>query len=335
MTAAAGDGVTGPERGGRRWSRRAALSVLLGAATAGTGLAVLRADQPADDVDPCPSDPELDYGVNADDAAEVDARLATFGAVGITRVFHGGMLPSTWSSTAEGASASMTTQVSFKTPASSVASGEHDLALRSWMESIPAGWRVYLTYWHEPNDELLDGTMSPAAFRAAWSRLSTLRDQVSLQPDVELSLVPVFMSYLVDTPSGWSDAWVPSAGEVDLLSWDVYGNPATGTGLAGRYPDVASRLDPCLRVTSRLGFTRWAVTEFNTPRRTWDVSEKARTAWLERFRRYAMGEGREVAPELGPPEFLLLWEGVGENWDQRFMTARTTDWWRRVMSCAG
>ena len=322
----------GPGHGRGKWSRRAVLFGLLGTASVGAGVAVLRSDEPAADVRSCPG-AEIRYGVNAQDAGEVAARLADFGAVGITRVFYAGMLPATWSPTREGASLNKATQVSFKTSPAAVASGVHDQALLSWMKSIPSGWRVYLTFWHEPNDELRLGMMSPTDFRAAWTKLSALRSQVSLQPDVELSLVPVFMSYLVDTTTGWSDSWVPSPDEVGCLSWDVYGNPAKGSGLAGAYPDVGSRLNPCLRVTARLGFTEWAVTEFNTPRRTWDATEERRTVWLQSFLEYVIGPGRPVAPELGPPQFLLLWEGVGANWDQRFTTSRTRDWWNGVISC--
>ncbi len=258
-------------------------------------------------------------------------RLTSFGAVGITRVFYAGMLPLTWDLTREGASPDKATQVSFKAPPAEVAAGVHDERLESWLASIPPGWRVYLTYWHEPNDELRNGAMSAADYRAAWSRLSVLAGQASLQPDVVLSLVPVFMGYLADTAWGWSDTWVPTPDEVAFLSWDVYGNPEGGDGLDGTYPEVASTLDPCLRVTSRLGFTKWAVTEFNTPRRTWDDTETDRTIWLEKFRRYALGEGRTVAAALGAPQFMLLWEGQGTNWDQRFSTLNPRVWWNRVI----
>lgn len=313
-----------------RWSRRAFLAALIGATSGGVALA--RSDGPSGETATCSTGDPTRYGVNADAAADVAARLAAFGAVGITRVFYPGMLPAHWVPTSEGASPDRATQVSFKAPPAEVASGVHDELLRSWLVSIPSGWRVYLTFWHEPNDELRDGGFSTADFRAAWSRLSALCAEVAVQPGVVLSLVPVFMSYQVDTETGWSDAWVPSPEEVACLSWDVYGNPTDGAGLAGPYPDVTASLDPCLLVTARLGFTTWAVTEFNTPRRTWDVTESGRTAWLERFRQYAIGCGRQVAPELGAPQLMLLWEGRGANWDQRFRTVTTRDWWQNVIS---
>ena len=146
------------------------------------------------------------YGVNAPGLADVRRRLRTYGSVGIARTFYGGMLPSTWNKNMEGASPDRQTQVSFKTSPAALAAGHHDRALRSWMESIPSGWRVYLTFWHEPNDELRNGAFSGREYRRAWARLSKIRrSQVNLRRGVRLSLVPVFMSYLVGKKTGWSD----------------------------------------------------------------------------------------------------------------------------------
>lgn len=273
------------------------------------------------------------YGVNATTAQDAAARMRTFGAVGITRCFYPAMLPSTWQPSREGSSPDRATQVSFKAPPAAVAAGTHDNVIRSWMNSIPAGWTVHLTFWHEPNDELRDGVFSSGAYRAAWARIARIQHtQAQLRPGVSLRLVPVFMSYQVNTAGAWSDSWVPRPDEVAFVSWDVYGNPSGGVGLDGPYPEASECLDPCLRVTSRLGFATWGVTEFNTPRRTWDPLEAGRTDWLESFRQYALSIGRSVLPALGDPQFMLLWEGLGENWDQRFHTETTKAWWRSVIT---
>jgi len=271
-------------------------------------------------------------GINANTPYEADRRVDTFGGVGMARAFYSGMMPATWNPAVEGASPQHAVQVSFKADPTAVARGVYDTTLLSWMASIPSGWVVYLTFWHEPNDELRAGQFSASDFRAAWSHLSTLRrQQAQLRPDVRLRLVPVFMAYLVDVPGGWSDSWVPRPDEVAFVSWDIYGNPTGGNGLDGAYPPVSASIDPCLRVSSRLGFRRWGVTEFNTPQRSWDVNEQARKQWLEEFRRYALG-GRTTATQLGVPKILLLWEGDGTNWDQRFATNTTRDWWSSVIT---
>ncbi len=201
------------------------------------------------------------------------------------------------------------------------------------MESIPSGWRVYLTFWHKPNDELRNGAFSGREYRRAWARLSKIRrSQVNLRRGVRLSLVPVFMSYLVGKKTGWSDGWVPEPNEVSFVSWDIYGNPFGGDGLRGRYPSPAAGINPCLRASKRIGHRQWGVTEFNTPRRHWDADEHSRKIWLDRFRQHCLNTRRAAVPELGAPKILLLWEGMGTNWDQRFKTRATERWWSGVVS---
>jgi hypothetical protein len=80
-----------------------------------------------------------------------------------------------------------------------------------------------------------------------------------------------------------------------------------------------------------LGFRTWGVTEFNTPRRSWDRDEHGRQRWLEAFARYSAGQ-RSTARRLGAPKLMLLWEGDGTNWDQRFVTKNTRQWWASVIS---
>jgi hypothetical protein len=270
-------------------------------------------------------------GVNVSSAGVYASRRADFGRIGVSRVFHEQGLPAKWTWAQDGLSDEKRVQVSFKTPPASLAEGAEDATIRSWLRSIPAGWTVWLTLWHEPGDELRDGGFSPAEFQAGWRRLSQLVRSDTFAQDVTIYLTPVFGRYLVDTAS-WSDAWVPAPSDVDLLSWDIYGN-ATGTaGLNSPYPDVPELVDTCLRVTERLGFQRWGVSEFNAPRRSWDAGESARVRWLEEFRSYCWSSSRGVAPQLEHPELFLLWEGFGTNWDQNFKTPATRAWWRGVLA---
>jgi hypothetical protein len=270
-------------------------------------------------------------GINVNDRAAYSARLATFGRIGTARVFHSGMLPVRWTWVNDGLSDSRRSQVSFKVPPAALASGTYDATITSWLDSIPHGWTVWLTFWHEPNNELRDGAFTPADFLAAWHRLSRLvRTTSASRPDRVVLLVPTFSRYLLDT-SGWSDGWVPAPSDVDFISWDVYGNPTGGAGLGSSYPPVPPLVDTCLRVTQRLGYQHWGISEFNTPRRTWDTDESQRVKWLETFRSYCCDSSRSTASELRSPEIFQLWEGVGSGWDESFMTPATVDWWRSVI----
>ncbi|MBA2558475.1 MAG: hypothetical protein H0V07_01065 [Propionibacteriales bacterium] len=273
------------------------------------------------------------YGINANDRHGVHARRALCGGyVGVARVFYSGMLPATWNPSKEGASPQSACQVSFKADPASVAAGHFDRRIVSWLNSIPSGWKVYFTFWHEPNDELRAGRFSAASYRAAWARLSHLvRERAHLKRDVRVRLVPVFMAYNVGHAGYWSDSWVPRPSDVAFLSWDIYGNPTGGTGLRGPYPQPRKRINPCLLVTQRLGFEHWGVSEFNAPRRSWDTDESARRRWLARFRQYALSTERNVAPHLGAPRTLMLWEGNGANWNQTFQRDATWKWWSNVV----
>ncbi|MBA2559608.1 MAG: hypothetical protein H0V07_06900 [Propionibacteriales bacterium] len=273
------------------------------------------------------------YGINANDTAGVEARLAVCGGIGVARVYYTRMLPTTWDASKEGASPQAACQVSFKAEPADVAAGQHDATIVSWVESIPAGWLVYLTFWHEPNDELRDGRFSAQSYRAAWSRLSTLvRRQTRVRDGATVRLVPNFMAYQVGVDGQWSDDWVPRPNEVDFVSWDIYGNPTGGDGLSGGYPPPQGPVDPCLRASGRLGFASWGISEFNTPARSWDADESARRSWLTDFHAYAVSTTRQVGPQLGAPRIMLLWEGNGVNWDQTFETAATWAWWRQVIT---
>jgi hypothetical protein len=280
---------------------------------------------------PAPSRPTPLCGINVNSPDVYNSRRADFGRVGVARIFHERGLPQAWTWARDGLSDEKRAQVSFKTPPGSLARGSEDATILSWLRSIPAGWTIWLTLWHEPGDELRAGGFSAAEFQAGWRRLSQLVRQNTQDNDVTVYLTPVFGRYLVDTAS-WSDAWVPAPADVDLLSWDIYGNSTGNAGLNSPYPDVPELVDACLRVTERLGFQRWGVSEFNAPRRSWDASESARVRWLELFKSYCWSSERGVAPQLAHPELFLLWEGFGTNWDQNFKTAATTTWWREVLA---
>lgn len=180
-------------------------------------------------------------------------------------------------------------------PLGELRSGAHDASILAWLATAPSGWQVLLTFWHEPNSELRAGSFTASDYVAAHQRVTQLvRSQ---QWEGTVKTVACYSAYQVDQVDVWSDTWVPAASMVDILTWDVYGNPRGGTGLDGVYPAPALDLNPCLRVTERLGFgTRWGVTEHNTPRRNWDPEE------------------------------------TGTNWDQRFSTDLMRDWWESVVT---
>jgi len=274
------------------------------------------------------------YGINVASATIYSERIATYGRVNIARTYYTGMVPTTWNASKEGLSDAKRVQVSFKSDPTGFAAGTYDTTLISWLASIPEGWTVWLTFWHEPNDELKAGQFSAESYRAAWTHLSlVVRNQVSLSPGTTVLLAPVYMGYQANTASGWSDAWVPLPTEIDVLCWDCYGNPVKG-GVRGVYPAVNGKIDPCLRVTERLGFTDWGISEFNAPKLKYDPKEIERVKWLEGFRAHCQDPNRATAPQLGPPSIMLLWEKKTAYPDQGFYTEATKSWWRNLITAS-
>jgi hypothetical protein len=215
---------------------------------------------------------------------------------------------------------------------SGIAAGNGNSMLRDWLESIPAGWAVWLTYYHEPNDDFRDGSLSVTHFRDAHEQFRTTIDSAALQTGVTVKLTPNFMAYNVhDTPTFFSDSWVPPVGVADLLTFDLYGNPGeftsqttantygapTGAAYGTTYPLVANRMADTFAAIERNGFAdHWGLLEFNTPARDWDTTESNRAQWFTDALAHIM-----APPMTGavPPEIVLLWEAPsGVNWDQRF-----------------
>lgn len=248
------------------------------------------------------------------------------------RRYHSGMLPATFAQTVAQCPEKRTS-VSFKPStgfsAAQLAAGGGNTRLRQWLESIPPGWKVWLTYYHEPNDDFQNGRITPAQFTQAYAQFYPVIQSAALATGVEVKLCANFMAYQLT--SVFSDSWVPAHGTMDLLTFDIYGNPgnntsasgtnkygtATGSGYGTTYPDVVARCRDMFAVIRRLGWQEhWGVLEVNTPARTWDTDESSRALWLTDIYEYFLNP---PLPNGAPPEIVLLWEAPsGVNWDQAF-----------------
>jgi hypothetical protein len=173
-----------------------------------------------------------------------------------------------------------------------LASGNGNARLRSWCLSIPAGWTVYLTYYHEVNDNINAGQLTGAQYTAAYGQfmgvIKNLRDNNLLNAGVTLRLCPNYMSYQLGAPNSahWKDSWIPTQDQCDLVTFDIYGNPGqntpSGTNKYGSsvfphtkydsvYPIVEDRFRLMFDILERTGWAQhWGILELNTPPRNWD-----------------------------------------------------------------
>jgi hypothetical protein len=210
--------------------------------------------------------------------------------------------------------------------------GKYNATMKSWLESIPANWTVYWTFHHEPNSS--SGLELPAAdFVGTYRQMSTCLKAANLADGVKVYITVNFMAQYLRANQGWSDNWVPRKSDgVDILTWDVYGNPgfntspsgsnkyggpATGSGYNTTYPLPADRFAEMFAITDRCGFAdSWGVLEINSPLRNWDATENGRKLWHQDAIKLLL-----KPPMTGSvaPKIVLLWEAPsGANWRQQY-----------------
>lgn len=286
-----------------------------------------------------PADPgAILYGVNTapgDTTASgpytsQTTRLADFGRVPCSRVYYSGQCPTALNGTITGASPEKRCQFSFKgwQPAQIVA-GLADSALTSLAADAQAkGYRLFATYWHEPNKELNTGQYTATDYKNAHIHIAKLLWSLPSK-----NVVTPMLNYSAPNASGgnaWDDSWLPTFAQLGnpnaVMSWDSYGNPSGGTGLDGAYPEPSKVFTQMYQKTQQFGYEangRWGVTEFNTPRRNFDSNEAQRGPWIQ-----AAVDYLKALPTT--PHHVFLWEGDGVQFDQNFYTSNTRSVWRAI-----
>lgn len=252
----------------------------------------------------------------------------------MVRHYYSGMLPNTFDLTVAGFPEKRAC-VSFLngsfTPAQ-IASGSANSIVESYVQSIPAGWTVYITYRHEANGHIPDAMTGPE-FVGAYNQLSPVIRGATLRAGVTVKWVQNFMAFQL-TGTTWSDSWVADPSVIDLLTFDgygnpgqntsasgsnVYGGPATGSGLGATYPLPATRYHDMFAIIERTGYAqRWGILELNAPARDWDTRETGRAKWhqdvLALFQNPPMKNG-------SAPDVVLIWEmdqSTGAKWPQQY-----------------
>ena len=87
-------------------------------------------------------------------ADQVNRIIGQYGTLGAAKIFYQGNLPATFNKSYEGLVPGKTVAVCFKPSQSALASGSLDAWITSYIDSIPAGWKVMLVNWQEPDDEM-------------------------------------------------------------------------------------------------------------------------------------------------------------------------------------
>lgn len=209
-----------------------------------------------------------------------------------------------------------------------LAAGNYNATMTSYLNSIPAGWTVFWVFHHEPNTGTameIDATQ----YVQVYHQMRLCLNAASLASGTHVYITSNFQHI---TGMTWSDTWVPAKADMDILTWDLYGNPGYNTSTSGSnqyggpatgklygttYPDVATRLSSMFTITDRVGMaSSWGILEFNTPSRDWDTSENGKALWHQDYINTCMNP-----PMTGnnPPKIMLAWEAIdGVQFDQSY-----------------
>lgn len=257
------------------------------------------------------------------------------GRAPMVRHYYSGMLPATFDLTTAGfpeKRACVSFQADGTFTAAGLASGSGNARLLSYVQSIPAGWRVDIVPRHEANLHI-PGEWSGAQFVAVFAQMYPVIQGATLRAGVTVKLNPNFSAFQLSGAT-WSDSWVPTPDICDDLTWDMYGNPgnntsasgtnkyggpATGSGYGTSYALLGPRTQQMFAITERLGFAqRWGILELNAPARDWDTNETGRALWHKDA--LALTQNPPMA-NGSAADVVLIWEmdqSTGAKWDQSY-----------------
>ena len=262
------------------------------------------------------------------------------------------MLPSTWPSDWILRSPNKQINVCFSQPVGavngstnpSVNRGSYDAMILNFLAIVPADWTVYVSYYHEYNRWIIDGTWTSAEFAAAFLRIGNLI--ANNQPPSGATVYNVPCINGPWTVAGFSNSQIPLAStmpEGTILQFDCYGNPNGADGLPSGYKHYGTRYHPAAQIVDMIysaaqarGYTAdgydWAIGEFNAPLRVGthnvnnpdatgngtqspnDISGAQRAQWITDYVNSCLNRAK-------PPHHILLWSGAGSLWNQNFGTA--------------
>jgi hypothetical protein len=194
-----------------------------------------------------------------------------FGALPAVRIF-GDQVPAHWndSATLRALGTGSAVIFSFQGDMDAIAAGADDARLTSFLQSKPAGVKVWVALKHEPEDQVRDGVFTAAQFRAATAHVAPVIRRAGGIPTT------ILMAWTLDPHSGrnWHDFYTPA---IDAFGFDAY-----NSGQHKKVPDYKAPqafVDPVLAVARETGKSfGWA--ELGSPCVSTDPTCVGRAAWL-------------------------------------------------------
>lgn len=179
---------------------------------------------------------------------ESDARAA-LGAPQIYRHFPGAALPGSFVGT-RAQTMAPSAIISFKYSPADILAGTYDTQIKAYFNSIPSTSDVWWAYWHEPEDDIENGSFTASDFRAAYRRLlsSVVPKKANLHPTM---ILMEFSLHRSNRPlSNYLDSTIAS--QLEALTFDAY---------LASYNDPASVLLGLCRDAANTWGLKWAIAE--------------------------------------------------------------------------
>jgi hypothetical protein len=154
-----------------------------------------------------------------------------------------------------------------------VIAGKHDAYLANWFATAPKGRDIWWTYWHEPEDDVEDGTFTAQQWRDAYRHIAGLANAAS---NPRLYNTVILMCWTVNPRSGraFTD-YFPGSDVVEALAWDCYSFPSSTSPYA-KPEDIYGR---ALATTRALGLP-FGVAETGSLLVSGDPDGTKRAEWL-------------------------------------------------------
>ena len=209
-------------------------------------------------------------------ADAVDRQDATYGEQRTLRLFFSG-LPSSWEYI-RSQTGVRPLVLSFKAQPDQVIAGNHDAALRTWFANAPTDVRTWWSYYHEPEDNIEDGSFTAAQYRAAWNHIANLADAAD---NSKLRGTLILMCWTLENGSHreWRDYYAPDA--VQMMGWDCY-NAAYKNGF---YRTPATLFTQVVEIADQTGMP-YGISEFGSVIATGDGDGADRASWIDASAEY-------------------------------------------------
>ncbi len=250
--------------------------------------------------------PGTSYTNGAQETAtqQVARIVRSYGSLGAAKVFYGGGLPAKFNNSYEGTIPGKVAAVCFKPNQDALANGSLDASITGYINSIPAGWKIMLVNWQEPDDEMWkDNQFTSAQHRAATERLIDIARATSAYAAGRVEVWDVYMGYSLDV-NRFQDAAVSP--RLDGIGWDYYWNK----------PTTAWSIDPNIALTKmadrtkRLGIKDWGLFETGDNPHENDVDGTGRAAFWKKVYDASAARGYH---------YVLYFNAIGTTGDHRIL----------------